>query len=509
MTDKKRILIFILFISVSAFTLFATGMPGVNPQSGGFGINMASTHYNFDENLYYGKNANEKNIYNEYHMVAIGGVYNIESTITEDYVLDSRDEWESSQSKIPMTIRIDCPNGFYFESISNPGARRPFKLYAVISNSYSKLENVPGDSGQNGKTKGTTIVKSLEEGINVLSDIKYEYVTSNNYHEYSGDDLPDREWYESDLNGHDFRYQYMWFDLVLCLPYDKWDSGSSSYVSSNGRMMYNGQYYDLVEEDDYSAVITVTVSWGEDERSVSIPLSGYYSKNINGETSDKSASLSVRPRAAASNLNIQTMAGVEVDVADIAFMADISVRQPNDEPDGYRPSEGGVYVPEENDYYIFLSASRNPNDSDPNGFRLVHTKAANPTNPNLNEFLGFDLLLKTNDSSNSSDNGTTTIFDGTEHINGSNLPDNSITVPTRDSTPADYFSGWYYELFDWHFDWARDDNFQGDFNYTGKTVNYAFYDGTISVVMDQPSVEVMREGRYEEEVYVHIISNGE
>ena len=397
-------------------------------------------------------------------MVAIGGVYNISGSELNSY---------------SMTITIDSPNGFYFESISNPGARRPFKLYAVIKGSCDRNMNQPGTNSYEHS------VALLEEGSNNRGSVQYSGERRGNYY-------------------------YLWFDLVLCLPYDDWDSGNGdSYVSSNGRMMYNGRYYDLVEADDYSAVITVTVEWGDKSKSISIPLSGYYSKNLNEETVDNTASLAVRPRPSASNLSINSMAGVEVEVADISFMADIKYRSP-EYYEGSRQDDGWVWeysVPK--NFYIFLSASRNPNDSDPNGFRLIHTQAASKTDPDINEFIGFDLLLRTNDSSGSI---VDTEFDGTESISGGNLPDNSVVVPTSDSTPVEYFDGWssIWGLgYTWNFNFDTPNDFNKDFNYTGDIVNYAFYDGTISIRMDQPSVNPMRAGRYEEEVYVHIVTDGE
>ena len=449
---KKILLIFISFIMIAS-SIFA-GAPGVNPQKGGFGINMASTNYNFEDNisnLSYSGSPDGKSTYGDEHMVALGGVWNMHSPY------QAGSGFDNSECETPMTVTVNCPNGFYFESISNPGARRPFELIMVLSTSYSRNE---GESGGNGKKVANRYV--LGEGENVIKDIYYT------------NDKPNKH------TGYYCEYQYMWFDLVLCLPYDNNPNApNGSYVSSSGNMIYNGRSYNLIEADDYSAVITITVEWNGQSAEVTIPLSGYYSANIS--SMDTTSSLSVRPMASVSNLSINSMQGRQVDIANINFLSVAA----GDEREVTTIEEGGfleqdtittITYRKHPKYHMFLSASRSPFDSDSNGFRLVHRGAS--SSPMMEEYIGFDLRVTTNQTSNTTDSGVYD-FDGTEAVTNNILPENAIYIP-----------------------------FKG-FGGTGGTVWFAQYEGTVSIIMDQQSAPTMKSGVYEEEVYVHIVTDGE
>ena len=121
---KKILLIFISLIMIAS-SIFA-GAPGVNPQKGGFGINMASTKYNFViEGIAQGDDAEdftyEKGAYSDEHMVALGGVWNMKSvfTVTEEggWLSEDKGNWNNTECNAPMTITVNCPNGFFFESM--------------------------------------------------------------------------------------------------------------------------------------------------------------------------------------------------------------------------------------------------------------------------------------------------------------------------------------------------------------------------------------------------------
>ena len=461
---KKTLLVFISLIMIAS-SIFA-GAPGVNPQNGGFGINMASTKYNFViEGIAQGDDAEdftyEKGAYSDEHMVALGGVWNMYSSFHN--VLWGAGEFDNTECNTPMTVTVNCPNGFYFESISNPGARRPFALLLVLKESYSSSEN---QSGTNTNDKQRLYL--LQEGENVIDNILYSY------------DKPIDDRASSMAECGYCQYQYMWFDLVLCLPYDENPNDpSGSYVSSSGNMIYNGRSYNLIEADDYSAVITITVEWNGQSAEVTIPLSGYYSANIS--SMDTTSSLSVRPMASASNLSINSMQGRQVDIANINFLSVAA----GDERKETTIVEGGWFEPDtittktyrkHPEYHMFLSSSRSPFDSDSNGFRLVHRGAS--SSPMMEEYIGFDLRVTTNQTSNGSDK-VVYDFDGTEAVTNNILPENAIYIP-----------------------------FKG-FGGTGGTVWFAQYDATVSIIMDQQSAPTMKSGVYEEEVYVHIVTDGE
>ena len=460
---KKTLLIFISFIMIAS-SIFA-GAPGVNPQNGGFGINMASTEYNFSiEGISQGQDSNitwENGDYSGKHTVALGGVWNMKSefTVTEEGDWSWQEDngiWNNTECNEPMTITVNCPNGFFFESISNPGARRPFALLLILKESYSSSTN---QSGTNTNDKQRLYL--LQEGENVINDITYSYTKP-------GTEKVEKSKYEY------CQYQYMWFDLVLCLPYDNNPNApNGSYVSSSGNMIYNGRSYNLIEADDYSAVITITVEWNGQSAEVTIPLSGYYSANIS--SMDTTSSLSVRPMASASNLSINSMQGRQVDIANINFLS-IAAGEEWKESEGVWPWNETVTYRNHPEYHMFLSSSRSPFDSDPNGFRLVHRRAS--SSPMMEEYIGFDLRVTTNQTSNTTDSGVYD-FDGTEAVTNNILPENAIYIP-----------------------------FKG-FGGTGGTVWFAQYDATVSIIMDQQSAPTMKSGVYEEEVYVHIVTDGD
>ena len=300
---KKAIIAILFLILTISHLLAVTGQAGVNPQSGGFGIDMASDDYRGGTSSWSDSDvtgAESATSYSPKQHVAIGGVWNMEATGGDPDHFWSN-EYDFSECRTPMTISASCPNGFYFESISNEGARRPFKIFLRIGTSYSHDPNQSGGTG----TKYLPSSILLEEGNN--SKTFY-------YTELQSDKKIRQEWTTNLLN----HYQYMWFDVILYLPADDYDNP----VSSTGVLRADGQIYNLVEADDYFAPLTISVDWGTDHEEITIPLSGYYSRNPQNDI-DSHTSLYVRPKAAASNLSIERNRG-EVAVGEISFMSNLS-----------------------------------------------------------------------------------------------------------------------------------------------------------------------------------------
>ena len=215
--------------------------------------------------------------------------------------------------------------------------------------------------------------------------------------------------------------------------------------------------YDLVEADDYFALITLKVEWNNQIAEITIPLSGYYSRNP--QNMDTVTSLSAKPRSSAGNLDIQSMAGQSIPIADISFMS----------------------TADDIDYYMFLSSSSNPQLSDKNGFRLTHSSVGAGKDPTIEEYLGFDLTLETTRSTRRGDSGSAEgevfTFDGTDASQGLTvLPGTHVVIPYESNTN------------------------------TGSAETYAQYEGTVSIIMDQPRT-ILKEGSYTEEVYVHILTD--
>ena len=485
----RKTLIIVMAMLISASALYA-GQVGLNPWHGGFGIDMATTEYNFDSTkLEYISpsqftEAAVNSNYSDTHMVALGGVWNMES---------KREglNWVNESDK-KMMITAECDNGFYFESISNPGARRPFKLYLVVKESYSSQPDMysQNSDSQYGRTNGTVRIFELKEGKLSSEPIDYTYITPSNYLNYDGS-LAD---YTIDFRPAGFKYQYMWFDVILCLPYDS--AQGTNYVTSEGKMTYNNREYTLVEADDYTAIVTLRIEWNGQEKELTIPLRGYYSANITEQ--DSTASLSVRPRASAANLSIETMQGIEVPVADIDFMATgYPVRDENGnilyydgdgnqlKPDRVGKDYGTMKFDNIDSFYMFLSASRNPFESDPNGFRLIRRNRGYTESPYSEDYIGFTVRVSPTAVEGANQNISPVDFDGTKSVPSSGTLDDDKAGMIQIKKETNYETG-------------------GE----NKPVTFTRFQATASIIMDQATT-VMNDGIYEEEIYVHIVTDEE
>ena len=425
----KKAIIAILFLILTISPLLAvTGKAGVNPQSGGFGIDMASDDYRGGTSSWSGSDvtgAESATSYSPKQHVAIGGVWNMEATGGDsDRVWISN--YDFSECRTPMIISASCPNGFYFESISNEGARRPFKIYLRIGTSYSHDPNQSGGTG----TKYLSPSILLEDGNNSRTFYYTEL--------QSDEKIPNVETRE--LANH---FQYMWFDVILYLPADDYDNP----VSSTGVLRADEQIYNLVEADDYFAPLTISVDWGTDHEEITIPLSGYYSRNPQNDI-DSHTSLYVRPKAAASNLSIERNRG-EVAVGEISFMSNLS----------------GA------DYRLFLSASNDPTVQVSRGFELVHSDVDFNDAHTSENSIGFTINLV------NTENNETTVFDGRGWLNGNSIEGESIEITVYPH--------------------------EG----TGSPVNYGNFEGEMRVVIDEPPV-IMHEGQYLGNVYIHVVDMG-
>ena len=343
---------------------------------------------------------------------------------------------------------------------------------------------------QYGRTNGTVRIFELKEGKLSSEPIDYTYITPSNYLNYDGS-LAD---YTIDFRPAGFKYQYMWFDVILCLPYDS--AQGTNYVTSEGKMTYNNREYTLVEADDYTAIVTLRIEWNGQEKELTIPLRGYYSANITEQ--DSTASLSVRPRASAANLSIETMQGIEVPVADIDFMATgYPVRDENGnilyydgdgnqlKPDRVGKDYGTMKFDNIDSFYMFLSASRNPFESDPNGFRLIRRNRGYTESPYSEDYIGFTVRVSPTAVEGANQNISPVDFDGTKSVPSSGTLDDDKAGMIQIKKETNYETG-------------------GE----NKPVTFTRFQATASIIMDQATT-VMNDGIYEEEIYVHIVTDEE
>lgn len=431
---KRRMLLIISILS-----LFVSGLSAyelvMTPWQGGFSLDMATNDYDFvdNTNISYelnsqGSDVADRTQYSDREMIGLIGVQNIYA-----YARD----YDPNQ---PLIISASCPGGFYFTSRSNPDAKRPFEILVVPSYSWSYIQNAYSEGG---KTVRGNVIRLGDTSAEV-DQVEYP----------GGENQPQVAW------GSDGSYRYIWCDLVICLPFDS--------VSSTGVLEADGTY-NLIEATDYSAVVTITITYNGDSQSLTIPLSGYYSRNH--EQMDDSASLSIRSLPRAMNLNIGGNRRMDR-VADIDFMANQT---------SYVISNGSLIVSENLDlpseFHIFLSASNDAKNPEGRGFELVHS-SVKYTDPHTQyNSIGYTARLIDDETGQYMD------FDGTDAID-------SITgvIPG-------------FEL---------EQKVRKGLNQ--KEVFYQEFHGGIEVLIDeitatgdQEGINKMLAGQYTSTIYVHVV----
>ena len=442
----RRISLILALLIICISSIMAATV-GVNPGVGGFNIDMASwdyqggTEWNIvrvgDDDTYpavTGDSTESKYSYEQ--MVGTGGVYEMGVETSWGFYV-----WDTAESNNPLTITASCPNGFYFVSSTNEAARRPFRLKVIVNASHSYDTNNPGTGQFDSK------VYTLEDGNNSFTV---------GYWDFDTDGKPG-----SSVIHNTYHYQFLWFDVVLELPIDS--------ISNTGTLIADNRQYNLVEADDYSALVTLSVDWNGQHREVVIPLSGFYSIN---EGKESMASLVVRPRAAASNLDIKNMAGDPQTVADIDFMSEVY----SADYEIYRNGVGNPTAPS-GSYRIFLSASNDPND--PNStFLLEHSSRSPLDAPSPYNTIEYTATLSGYDGplSDSNRRYLTETFYGNEAISGTNVPGVLVESDSHSDTGAD--------------------------------IQYAQFTGSIDVTISEPDTPIMQQGRYVDEIYIHVVSTG-
>ena len=411
----KKILISLcvyLFLSVSLHAVDVS----IYPYAGAYGVNMASNKYRGNENTF-GSGGTYKwmrgsvndagftsstgsSRYTNDMMIATGGVSGLTDTDDSYY-----------------TLTATCENGFYFKSQSNPNFVRPFEIVVVtrFGDVSDSDEAVTGDV------------------IEMDSSGKPEPV------DYEG------------------KGDRMWFDLVLCLPLDEDPVAGTNYVEAYG------QRFPLVQEDDYTALVTLTLnaydkngkSLGTD--TISIPFSGYYNGQTAQNRNDDRMSLMFTPSGNAGNLNILLHAGAPMPVGRIDFLFSAADNTYNSD-----------YV------RIFLSSSNEPDDSTAQDFRLVHNSVgSSDTLTNYNS-IGSSIVMM--GAEGSAGTGVRT-FEGSDYIDDNGNVSNAIVPRMISEQPA----------------W-------------GTQRTYFEYGGDIYVNIDVPET-VMLPGDYHDRVYVHVVTD--
>ena len=377
------------FILIALSGILNAAELAINPFPGAFGVDMGSGKYMGKFN-HAGKGVSVNNSsydpvagYTDDHMIALGGLWKI------------TDEREVSQN---ITVSVHIGNDFAFRSQTGEGAVRPLGI-GIIPKIRAGLDHY---------TQGWFEVvydhtEYNEDDVRVYYQPKILYQDGDFTFSFEGN-IPDKMYEGAGI----YRQAFwdIWFDIILVLPYDGMEKGYIERpVSSTGILSYNGREYALVQADDYSALVEITVTTSQSgSTSTVIPFSGYYSGNEEGKR-ESVANLYVNPKARASNLSIEKDHGTRVGVADINFMA----------------SGGRAEI--NPDFRIFLSSS-NDSTLDQGEFLLVHEDVVSREEPVIGQnAIGYTAyLMPDSETSPNLNHGRNGIgFDGKSFIAGNSI----------------------------------------------------------------------------------------
>ena len=448
------------------------------PQNAIDGISMTSPYYikrqegeqlTLVENATLQDWAKDDNTYVNDHIVVTGGLYDfviaywLEDEELQQYLPNEDNatlfgnRWFAIIDTPNVEITIDSSSDFKFISQSNSTYQRPLELTAV-----------PYDA------KGTKSESEIdEETINKGNSIVYSS-SSNNVNSMK---------FSVDFESYSTRYADMWFDLLLSLPYDK--------ITSTG-IISDGIIYDLQEAEDYSSLVTITISYTPVytiysifssiaggigipiprdikiqkpamETTITIPFSGFYSRLSSDNKTDSIASFYVNQRPSASNLSLNSSVTRQfIDIADISMLYNC----------GRSESEPSIGEGDGDIAKIFLSSRSNPYDTTASDFMLVHEDASSIIEGR--NALGY--TIRVTDSTD----GTSEIYDGSDYIDsvGKMLSDGNFIKSHCHKAHPGHLNEWSH---------------------------FHTFEGTVSLLIDE-SKQLMVPGIYRSNVYIHLIT---
>ena len=354
--------------------------------------------------------------------------------------------YEDIVSGTSVTIQVDCPQGFEFISESNPAYRRPFSI--VVAVSYARVAH-------NGAT-ATYYTISEHRGAR-LSHTGQPFTI-----DVSQSKLP------SSYSGQEF---WIVFDILLELQ---------GTVSNGILTMPDGTTYSLANLNDYTASVSVSVSYNSNNTTAShpntsnsliIPFSGYYDSRGAGGGGNVS-SLAVNPTPRSSTIRIDEEQGQPVTVATMDFLRLLNATgRWNTDPSPFDIA----------DTRIFLSSSSNP-EINGGEFRFVHDSVK------PGDILDDRNSIRYEVRAVDSENGNIVVFDGTMTRGDMELyPKESagdyMIIPRNISSAS-------------HPDYGRD------------VAYWQEYNGSLEVVLER-KFNTMYAGAYKSYVYVHVYTEGD
>lgn len=433
--NKRRLPIFFAVAIFVLSSIFAVdGKIGLTPYTGMYGINMASMKYQGGTDNWIEKNVStitpeeSRSLYTNDHIIALGGIYDLNPT------------GDISSENTSFTVTVYSSNGLYFRSLSHPSCIRPF--YFKLIARYDGI--------------GTGEVFEIKE-TGHPTEIKWNDKASSDS-------------------------TRMWFDLILVLPND------SEPVANSGFIMADGIQYSLMQATDYTALVTIELSFNGKSQSISIPFSGFYNGDIDSPKGENKVSLMFTPTGQAANMMIGNHSNIPV--GHIDFMMDVTT-------DGGKALTNSSKLPDDYNYHrdsdvrLFLSASSDPTTSNET-FLLRHSSVRSNTVLTDYNSIGFSVIARGEESDGKGSGKLssqriiqkTREFDGSDCITADGKISNDNAVyPVRNVT--------------------REEEAQ---TVTSRNVREFFeYHGDIEVVIDNPTT-IMLPGAYTSEVYIHVVA---
>ena len=418
----KRLVVTTFVIILLPFSLLAADKPSfdIGPFAGFAGIPIGNNY--FKGGVDWLQPANKENYYDDTEMIAMIKL----SGISKDY------------GNSPFTISISCPNGMYMTSLSNPDFKRPFELYF-----YPKTYRF---SSYDSKGNAVYVTDYDPGDIMKLSN-------SNPVGTFNPNLSTSYDWKQ-------------WFDVVLVLPGTVDAENDRLIVEENGQQII----YPLIEANDYSAIITITVDFdgAKSQGSLTLPFTGYYdgATDSTSKASENPASLAINMYPGASNINLEVSnRGVWIPVCSLSYMYFLGNSY---EKNKYKTTRNA----------IFLSSSADPLVAGDN-FVLVKDDLSYDTQLTSANSINFEAKLVDLASGNEN------TFDGTA----------SVSTSTAFS---DLKSDWV--LLDGAVTMVKYGAPHGD-----KAAVYREYQAEMQVKLEQSDVTLLQ-GKYEGEIYVHVVT---
>ena len=389
--------------------------------------------------------------YFDYHMIAHGIIEGIPMSEGGDWI-NGLLRYHIVYDEVPsMTVSFSCSNDFMFVSQSDSSYRRPFYLYLLPKSARGDEKGYSAypDPG----------TKPILINGNVTKPIEFDPP------ETSGD------------------WGSIWFDIIIALP---------GVMDDNGVTVDN-IYYPLSDNDDYTAEVSITISWeltcdveraglggqwwtkaATDQtvsfsRTITLPFSGYCSFEEPTE-SESVGSLYISTTTESQNINLNPDFIEPVKVADISYLYNF----------GHGTQIGNVSE-DVNKSWLFLSASPDPwSNSDSNIFRMYHVSAGS----DADEYNSIPFMVYVEEV-----NGAKNQY--VEFLGNNDAYD---FTPTGKGTSDNFIETEHH-------------NDQSRFPYGNTDTQYYHYhsfEGEVWVEV-MPQTDLMAAGRYIGDIYVHVI----